>query len=120
MAGRRGEAGPLIAVEGLTKASASATAAGSAAPQATILAVDDVSFEIKRGECLGLVGESGCGKTTVSKIIMRAVKPDAGTVQFNDRGRIIDVLKLEGEDLLRFRRKSSSSSRTRSAPSIRA
>jgi peptide/nickel transport system ATP-binding protein len=38
----------------------------------TIVAVDDVSFDIRRGECLGLVGESGCGKTTVSKIIMRA------------------------------------------------
>ena len=70
-----------------------------------VLAVDDVSFEIRRGECLGLVGESGCGKTTLSKILMRALKPDTGTVLFNDRGRIVDVLDLEDEALVAFRRK---------------
>ncbi len=72
---------------------------------ASVLAVDDVSFEIKRGECLGLVGESGCGKTTLSKVIMRALKPDSGEVVFNDRGRPVDVLKLESNELMRFRRK---------------
>ena len=51
-----------------------------------MLAVDDVSFEIRRGECLGLVGESGCGKTTLSKILMRALAPDTGAILFNDRG----------------------------------
>ena len=48
-----------------------------------VRAVDDVSFDIRRGECLGLVGESGCGKTTVSKILMRAITPDGGSVTFN-------------------------------------
>ena len=57
--------------------------------EAPVRAVDDVSFDIKRGECLGLVGESGCGKTTVSKIIMRALTPDAGAVTF-DNGRRAD------------------------------
>jgi peptide/nickel transport system ATP-binding protein len=99
------EAGPLIAVEGLAKTYRIRNSGWFTHHHARIPAVVDASFEIKRGECLGLVGESGCGKTTVSKIVMRAVKPDAGTVQFNDRGRIIDVLKLEGEELLRFRRK---------------
>ncbi|WP_158047717.1 ABC transporter ATP-binding protein [Skermanella pratensis] len=72
---------------------------------AGVLAVDDVSFEIRRGECLGLVGESGCGKTTLSKILMRALKPDTGAILFNDRGRVIDVLDLENDALVAFRRK---------------
>ena len=99
-------AGPLLAVEGLAKRYLIRKNGWfGAKQQAVIEAVVDASFEIKRGECLGLVGESGCGKTTISKIIMRAVKPDAGAVRFNDRGRIVDVLKLEGDELLRFRRK---------------
>jgi peptide/nickel transport system ATP-binding protein len=70
-----------------------------------VLAVDDVSFEIRRGECLGLVGESGCGKTTISKIIMRALTPDEGSVRFGDRGGDIDVLALNGGKLFDYRRK---------------
>ena len=69
------------------------------------VAVDDVSFDIMRGECLGLVGESGCGKTVTSKIIMRALAPDAGEVRFNSNGRATDVLALEGDALLDYRRK---------------
>jgi peptide/nickel transport system ATP-binding protein len=68
------------------------------------VAVDDVSFEIKRGECLGLVGESGCGKTTLSKVIMRALSPDSGKILFNDHGKSVDVLDLKGEALTKFRR----------------
>jgi peptide/nickel transport system ATP-binding protein len=77
----------------------------TAGKTADVLAVDNVSFDIRRGECLGLVGESGCGKTTVSKMIMRALTPDTGTIRFNDRGREIDVLTLSGEALFEFRRK---------------
>ena len=62
-------------------------------------AVDDVSFDIRRGECLGLVGESGSGKTTVSKILMRAVTPDAGAVLFDDGTGPVDVLKATGDEL---------------------
>ncbi len=72
---------------------------------ADVLAVDDVSFDIRRGECLGLVGESGCGKTTVSKMIMRALTPDSGSIRFNNRGHEIDVLALSGEALFDYRRK---------------
>jgi peptide/nickel transport system ATP-binding protein len=98
-------AGPLLQVKDLTKRfriRKSGIGGGSARFR---LAVDDVSFDIRRGECLGLVGESGCGKTTVSKLIMRALTPDAGQVKFNDRGRIVDVLALKNAELMHFRRR---------------
>jgi peptide/nickel transport system ATP-binding protein len=99
-------AGPILEVRGLTK-SFRIRKSGLFGGQTdgVVLAVDDVSFEVERGECLGLVGESGCGKTTLSKMIMRALSPDAGTVRFNDSGRMVDLTALDDRALLRYRQK---------------
>ena len=69
----------------------------------TVKAVDDVSFAISQGETLGLVGESGCGKTTVAKSILRAVQPTAGEILFQDDGKM-DLAKLEKDELKKARR----------------
>ena len=98
------DAGPLLSVRDLRKAFG--TRKGTmfkVAPGESVSAVGSVSFDVERGECLGLVGESGCGKTTLSKIVMRALDPDQGEVVFNDRGTLVDVLALKGKALLRFR-----------------
>ena len=70
-----------------------------------VIAVDNVSFDIKRGECLGLVGESGSGKTTVSKLIMRALTTTSGEVTMNLEGKQVDILGLSEKELFKYRRK---------------
>ncbi len=70
----------------------------------TVKAVDDVSFSVAAGETLGLVGESGCGKTTVAKSVLRAIEPSAGEILFRDNGQVVDIAKLEKAELKQVRR----------------
>ena len=67
---------------------------------AYVKAVDDVSFSIQDGETFGLVGESGCGKTTTGRAVLRLIEPDSGEIRFDG----IDLMKLAGADLRRRRR----------------
>lgn len=69
-----------------------------------VKAVDDVSFTVNVGETLGLVGESGCGKTTVAKSILRAVEPTSGEILFQHDGQMVDLTKLEPAELKQVRR----------------
>ena len=63
-------------------------------------AVDGVSFSIKRGETLGLVGESGCGKTTVGRLILKLIKADAGRIIFDNK----DILSMKESQFRKIRR----------------
>lgn len=65
-----------------------------------VKAVDDVSFNVRKGETLGMVGESGCGKTTIGRSMLRLVEPTSGSVHFEGK----DVLLLRGRDLKDVRR----------------
>src|SRR6266550_637663 len=66
-----------------------------------VQAVDNVSFDIRRGETLGLVGESGCGKTTVGRLLLRLIEPTAGEIRFDGT----DITKLKGSALKPYRRR---------------
>ena len=64
-----------------------------------VKAVDGISFDVYRGETLGLVGESGCGKSTTGRVILQLYRPTAGKVDFDGK----DLTELKGEDLRRLR-----------------
>ncbi len=97
---------PMLSVRNLSKRFVTRkTSLFGSKPGGETIAVDDVSFDVAPGECLGLVGESGCGKTTTAKMILRAGMPDSGDIIFNDRGKPRDVLKLEGAELFAYRRR---------------
>ena len=97
---------PLIRVEGLEKH----FPAGShwfRRSDSFVHAVDGISFDLARGESFGLVGESGCGKTTTGRLLVRLAEPTGGHVLFDDgEGQSTDITTLRGEELKAFRRQA--------------
>lgn len=90
----------LLSVAGLTKHFVVERGVVFRKPTARLHAVDDVSFTIGRGETFGLVGESGCGKTTTARLILRVLAPDAGRIVFDGQ----DISRLRGRALRRLRK----------------
>jgi ABC-type oligopeptide transport system ATPase subunit len=88
---------PLLRVSNLVK---EFRGGGWLRNQTTLRAVDDISFEVHGGETFGLVGESGCGKTTTGRCILRLIEPTSGQVVFKDT----DLAALNARDLRRARR----------------
>jgi peptide/nickel transport system ATP-binding protein len=92
---------PLLAVRGLkTYFEVAAGFKALSARHAVVRAVDDVSFEVFRGETVGLVGESGCGKTTVGRTLLRLENATAGSFAFDGK----DVTAIAGDALKSYRR----------------
>jgi peptide/nickel transport system ATP-binding protein len=97
---------PLLRLEAVTKSFTTRKGRGwfSRTESDEVRAVDRVSLNVHRGECVGLVGESGCGKTTLSKMIMRALTPDSGAIRLTSAGRSDDLARLSERELDPLRR----------------
>ncbi len=97
------ESSPLLQVEGLKKYF-SITKGFFSRVKGTVKAVDDVNFTIFKGENVGLVGESGCGKTTLGRCLLRLLDPTDGHINFNFDHKAVDLLALNKKELRAYRR----------------
>jgi oligopeptide/dipeptide ABC transporter ATP-binding protein len=91
---------PLLEVEGLVKHFPVTTALFPRRKIGWVKAVDGINFAVAAGETLGVIGESGCGKTTTSKLILLQESPTAGAIRFDGQ----DIARLNGPELMRYRR----------------
>ena len=95
-------AGPLIEVRGLRKVFAGSGGFLTRKRTGDVQAVDDVTFEVLKGETLGLVGESGCGKSTVGRCILKLENPTGGSVLFDGR----DLSEINKSEVSDYRRRA--------------
>ena len=100
-AGTSSGGAPILEVRGLAK-TFPVRAGALQRKVGEVRAVDGIDFEVRRGETLGLVGESGCGKTTVGRLILRLIEPTAGSIVFDGT----DITRLSGSALKAFRRRA--------------
>lgn len=98
-----GQSTPLLEVRGLTKTFQVRSGLMNRQEQ-LVRAVDSLDFSVNAGETLGLVGESGCGKTTAGRMIVRLIEPTDGEMIFHHQGETVDLGRLSGGAMRRFRR----------------